>query len=268
MGFCFLNNAGIAAKYAQEKYGLHRVAILVSILTITIGILYYASYFCSHISLPCSDYCVEYDWYMVDCLTVLPLLLPHFTFPLPLQDFDVHHGNGSAHGFVHDPSIFYGSTHEKDNYPGTGREPYLIPVPIDEIVEMRDELGDELFAAICGDLSGPAPFDMPATAGMKITVAEENDKRRIVDRTIVANGALSRRSFRLKWREVVYEMVRFKPQLVIISAGFDAHKRDPLASLDLQEEDFEWATKLVMDACRCCGDGKRRMASETASVGG
>jgi acetoin utilization deacetylase AcuC-like enzyme len=195
-------------------------------------------------------------------------LNPHFTFPLPLQDFDVHHGNGSAHGFVHDPSIFYGSTHKKDNYPGTGREPYLIPVPIDEIVEMRDELGDELFAAICGDLSGPAPFDMPATAGMKITVAEENDKRRIVDRTIVANGALSRRSFRLKWREVVYEMVRFKPQLVIISAGFDAHKRDPLASLDLQEEDFEWATKLVMDACRCCGDGKRRMASETASVGG
>jgi hypothetical protein len=45
MGFCFLNNAGIAAKYAQVKYGLDRVAILVSILTITIGILYCASYF-------------------------------------------------------------------------------------------------------------------------------------------------------------------------------------------------------------------------------
>lgn len=136
----------------------------------------------------------------------------------------------------------------------------LSPVSLEEITAMRDELGNELFAAICGDLSGPAPFDMPATAGMKITVADVEEKRRIVDRTIVASGSLSRRSFRQKWREVVYEMVRFKPLLVIISAGFDAHKRDPLASLDLVEDDFEWATKLVMDACRCCGESMQRMA--------
>jgi acetoin utilization deacetylase AcuC-like enzyme len=39
----------------------------------------------------------------------------------------------------------------------------------------------------------------------------------------------------------------FKPELVMISAGFDAHTRDPLASLNLVEEDFAWATR---ELCR------------------
>ncbi|RYU59395.1 histone deacetylase family protein [Methylolobus aquaticus] len=34
----------------------------------------------------------------------------------------------------------------------------------------------------------------------------------------------------------------FRPDLILISAGFDAHRDDPLASLDLIEEDFEWIT--------------------------
>jgi acetoin utilization deacetylase AcuC-like enzyme len=38
----------------------------------------------------------------------------------------------------------------------------------------------------------------------------------------------------------------FAPDLVIISAGFDAHWRDPLASLNLVEADFEWATRRLM----------------------
>ena len=46
----------------------------------------------------------------------------------------------------------------------------------------------------------------------------------------------------------------FRPDLVIISAGFDAHWRDPLASLNLTEADFAWATKRLMDlADRRCG---------------
>ncbi len=39
----------------------------------------------------------------------------------------------------------------------------------------------------------------------------------------------------------------FRPDLVIISAGFDAHRRDPLASLRLEAEDFGWATGKLMD---------------------
>ena len=68
-GFCFLNNAGIGARYAQARYGMQRVAVL---------------------------------------------------------DFDVHHGNGTEENFAFDETCFYGSTHEKDNFPGTGPEPHLV----------------------------------------------------------------------------------------------------------------------------------------------
>ncbi|MCO5090701.1 histone deacetylase family protein [Bosea sp. (in: a-proteobacteria)] len=40
----------------------------------------------------------------------------------------------------------------------------------------------------------------------------------------------------------------FAPDLVVISAGFDAHWRDPLASLNLREADFAWATQKLMEA--------------------
>lgn len=39
----------------------------------------------------------------------------------------------------------------------------------------------------------------------------------------------------------------FRPDLVIVSAGFDAHHRDPLAEIDLTEEDFDWATGQLME---------------------
>ncbi len=46
----------------------------------------------------------------------------------------------------------------------------------------------------------------------------------------------------------------FRPDLVIISAGFDAHFRDPLAEVNLVEADFAWATKKLMEvADRRCG---------------
>ena len=46
----------------------------------------------------------------------------------------------------------------------------------------------------------------------------------------------------------------FGPDLIVISAGFDAHWRDPLASLNLTEADFAWATRRVMEiAERRCG---------------
>lgn len=48
----------------------------------------------------------------------------------------------------------------------------------------------------------------------------------------------------------------FKPQMLFISAGFDAHVEDPLASLSLQDADFVWITKKLMDlADRHC-DGR------------
>jgi len=39
----------------------------------------------------------------------------------------------------------------------------------------------------------------------------------------------------------------FRPDLIIVSAGFDAHHRDPLAEINLDEADFDWATAELMD---------------------
>jgi acetoin utilization deacetylase AcuC-like enzyme len=48
----------------------------------------------------------------------------------------------------------------------------------------------------------------------------------------------------------------FKPQLLVISAGFDAHMRDPLANLNLLEADFEWATRKLLDIADKTADGR------------
>jgi acetoin utilization deacetylase AcuC-like enzyme len=40
---------------------------------------------------------------------------------------------------------------------------------------------------------------------------------------------------------------RFKPQLVFVSAGFDAHREDPLAYLNLEDEDYRWVTEKLVD---------------------
>jgi acetoin utilization deacetylase AcuC-like enzyme len=54
-------------------------------------------------------------------------------------------------------------------------------------------------------------------------------------------------AFRAAMTTVILPRVRdYKPDLVIISAGFDAHHRDPLASLQLTEADFAWATTELM----------------------
>lgn len=49
--------------------------------------------------------------------------------------------------------------------------------------------------------------------------------------------------FRMAWQDVLLpRLAAFAPQLVVISAGFDAHRRDPLAGLRLDERDFAWLT--------------------------
>ncbi|KQQ91525.1 histone deacetylase family protein [Aureimonas sp. Leaf324] len=62
--------------------------------------------------------------------------------------------------------------------------------------------------------------------------------------------------FRAAFAErVLPALIRFRPDLVIISAGFDAHHRDPLAGLNLVEADFDWATgKLLEIASRFSGN--------------
>ena len=46
---------------------------------------------------------------------------------------------------------------------------------------------------------------------------------------------------------ILPQMQAFAPELIVISAGFDAHYRDPLGGLELRAEDFNWVTRKLMD---------------------
>ncbi|CAK0747243.1 hypothetical protein CCP2SC5_1460003 [Azospirillaceae bacterium] len=49
---------------------------------------------------------------------------------------------------------------------------------------------------------------------------------------------------------------RFKPDLIMISAGFDGHSRDPLANLHLWEDDYAWVTRKLCDLARTHCNGR------------
>jgi acetoin utilization deacetylase AcuC-like enzyme len=53
--------------------------------------------------------------------------------------------------------------------------------------------------------------------------------------------------FRHAWGEIILpQLDRFAPELVIVSAGFDAHKADPLAQLSLETADFDWISRELL----------------------
>ncbi|WP_031433821.1 histone deacetylase family protein [Methylomarinum vadi] len=63
--------------------------------------------------------------------------------------------------------------------------------------------------------------------------------------------------FREKYRNIILPALRkFKPELILLSAGFDAHKADPLASIMLESEDFHWVTRQVMEIAATCCSGR------------
>ncbi|WP_207101761.1 histone deacetylase family protein [Paracoccus shandongensis] len=49
------------------------------------------------------------------------------------------------------------------------------------------------------------------------------------------------------WRDILAQCREFNPQLVIVSAGFDAHAADPLAQLEWQDADFTAITRMICD---------------------
>lgn len=51
-------------------------------------------------------------------------------------------------------------------------------------------------------------------------------------------------------------LARHRPDLILVSAGFDAHRADPLASLELDEDDFRWITRLIVDAANRHAGGR------------
>ncbi|MBS4167795.1 histone deacetylase [Parachlamydia sp. AcF125] len=122
-----------------------------------------------------------------------------------IVDWDLHHGDGTEDIFKDDPSVFYFSTHEQGNYPGTG---------------------DTLFA---GEGEGVGTIlNCPIRGG-------EEARFEIL------------KAF---YKKLIPAMETFVPNLVLISAGFDAHFLDPLGRFNLTERDFAELTILTKEIAR------------------
>jgi len=66
-----------------------------------------------------------------------------------------------------------------------------------------------------------------------------------------SDGRVFRRAFETR---ILPALDAFAPDLLLVSAGFDAHRADPLAGLELEEADFAWVTARLMEAAeRHCG---------------
>jgi acetoin utilization deacetylase AcuC-like enzyme len=76
----------------------------------------------------------------------------------------------------------------------------------------------------------------------------------IVNRT-VAPGA-PREAWRAAFDQLMARVDAFAPDLILISAGFDAHARDPLAQQRLEAEDYAWATRAIASVARARSGGR------------
>jgi acetoin utilization deacetylase AcuC-like enzyme len=130
-----------------------------------------------------------------------------------IVDYDAHHGNGTQDLFWDDPDVFYVSTHEWPQYPGTGgiRE-----------VGVGDGLGTTL----------NLPFPSFTT------------------------GDVFRRSFA---EVVIPALEAWGPTWLLISAGFDAHRADPITDLGLTSGDY---ADLTVDLLHLVPVGRRLLFLE------
>ena len=141
MGFCFFNNIAVAAKYALERHGLKRVAIV---------------------------------------------------------DFDVHHGNGTEDIIRGDDRILMVSFFQHPYYPYTG-----------------------------GETQAHNMVNLPVPAYTK--------------------GMDIRELIEMMW---IPRLEEFKPEMIFISAGFDAHREDDLGQMGLNEQDYAWITQRLKDVAK------------------
>jgi acetoin utilization deacetylase AcuC-like enzyme len=147
MGFCIINNVAVAARYALERHGLQRVAVV---------------------------------------------------------DFDVHHGNGTEDILAGDERVLMVGIFQHPFYPYSG----------------FGEHADNMV-----NLPVPAYTRGPAI------------------RELIEKHWLPR-------------LEAFRPEMIFVSAGFDAHRDDDLGQLGLVEADYTWITQQIKDVARRHAKGR------------
>jgi len=96
--------------------------------------------------------------------------------------------------------------------------------------------------------------EMPPYPGTG-AVGERGEFNTIVNAPLAAGDGGD--AFRDAFETVILPRLRdFKPDILIISAGFDAHTRDPLANLNLVEADYTWVTKKLMEIADSSAQGR------------
>jgi acetoin utilization deacetylase AcuC-like enzyme len=103
-----------------------------------------------------------------------------------------------------------------------------------------------------GDLMLASVHQSPLYPG---TGAEhETGVGNIVNRTVMPMAP--RELWRKAFGQLMDAVDGFKPDLILVSAGFDAHARDPLAQQQLEHQDFAWATRAILDVARAHSGGR------------
>ncbi len=81
------------------------------------------------------------------------------------------------------------------------------------------------------------------------SIAERGEKGNIVNAPLRAGDGGEQ--FREAFESVILPALRrHAPDLIVVSAGFDAHRSDPLANINLVEEDYNWVTRKLIDVAR------------------
>mmetsp|Transcript_28716 Transcript_28716/g.65612 ORF Transcript_28716/g.65612 Transcript_28716/m.65612 type:complete len:981 (-) Transcript_28716:456-3398(-) len=148
-------------------------------------------------------------------------------------DFDVHHGNGTQDilGSTYDPRFLYISVHAGGSDVNGSEETDADQFLAGHLGYGRGREESGIFPGRCGDTS-PHPGVLNLPLGEKVTPLALGHAM-----TVQVNDAI----------------LKFDPDLIILSSGFDAHINDPLGLGMLSAKDFANITLLACQiAARCC----------------